>query len=302
MSLISTGFDGSVQEPEVAQILAMSSGGGTVLGTDDWKVSAVTGNRRIAIAPGTGYDAFVYATEAASTLLDLVIPSTQTSGSRWFLICAERNWSTNATRFVALTGNALTATAAPRVGGTWGFTQNNDSPYSFPRNYPSSFQRSPGKISHQPLAWVFATVSSTALTVIDLRRAPARGIRMSDEALVLHSGQISNPALNKGTNGNLISLDVNVTEYTPVLVTGHGRWAAGGSVAGSHWLERNSEPISARFRLHNDSVSTMPMPLYAVARCTLPPGSSTLALRADNESGSAGVRGFADVNLTIFEL
>lgn len=304
MSLISTGFDGSVQEPEVAQMLALASGGGTVLGTPDWKVSAVAGNRRVAIAPGTGYDAFVYATETASTLLDLTIPTTQTSGGRWFLICAERDWTKNQTRFVVLVGAAATGTAAPKVtnAANWGFSVNNSGPVLIPRAYPTTFQSSPGRISHQPIAWVYATVSSTALTVVDLRRVPARGVRIAPATLVIQSDRAAGFAIAPRNNLTPIRNVVSVTDYTPVLVTIDGRWAATGSVAGSHWVEQDGVPIGPRARLHNDGAGALPMPLASTFRTNLHPGDNAMTLVIDNESLSTSVRNFADVQMTIYEL
>jgi hypothetical protein len=302
MSLISTGFDGSVQEPEVAQILAMSSGGGTVADAASWRVTAVAGNRRVAIAPGIGYDAFVYATETASTLLDLTIPSTQTSGGRWFLICAERNWSTNSTKFVALVGSAAADTSVPLINATY-FGGASVAPTRIPRVNPSGFQRTAGKIKHQPLAWVYATVGSTALAIVDMRRVPATGVRVSDGPRIVDSVRVPGSfPVAPGANRVFITMNVDVDDYVPVLIEADGRWASPGNSAGSHWIEHNGLPLGPQVRVHNDGVSTMPLPYYYVCRAILKPGTTNTFRFIAGAESSGALRALADLNMTIYEL
>ncbi|MDF2918141.1 MAG: hypothetical protein K0S70_2358 [Microbacterium sp.] len=98
----SAGYDGSVDEPEWSDLLAMS--GGRQYGVADaasWRATPGTGDRQINLSTGRGFGYGVRdLTDAEETLtLDPIA-----SGSRWDLVAMRRDWGTNQSAFHVVKG------------------------------------------------------------------------------------------------------------------------------------------------------------------------------------------------------
>lgn len=109
----SVGYEGTVTEPEWAELMAYVGGRQYgVVGDADWKVTAGTADREVRIAPGAGFGAGVLdrTNEAAS----LVLPAPP-SGSRWHLIHVHRDWGANASSFDSIAGSTTTAQIPARA-------------------------------------------------------------------------------------------------------------------------------------------------------------------------------------------
>lgn len=103
----SVGYEGSVDEPDFARLMAYAGGRQYgVIGEGDWKVIAGTADREVRIVPGSGFGSGVLdrTTEAAS----LVLPA-PASGSRWHLIAVRRDWQNNESVFDSIAGSTGTA-------------------------------------------------------------------------------------------------------------------------------------------------------------------------------------------------
>ena len=77
-----------------------------VIGEGDWKVTAGTADREVRIAAGSGFGGGVLDRTTETASLTLPAPS---SGSRWHLITARRDWGANETTFDNIAGGTGTA-------------------------------------------------------------------------------------------------------------------------------------------------------------------------------------------------
>lgn len=145
MAITSIGYDGSVNEAQWAKLVPLAgSAHYGVAGANDWKVTAhATLDRGISIAAGSGWGHGVLDTSSTTVSLQ---GATVSSGSRWDLVVARRNWSGTggATTFV-LIGGSSSKTLPTRNEG-------------------------PGTLDDQPVALVQFSQGSTAATaIVDLR-------------------------------------------------------------------------------------------------------------------------------------
>ncbi|WP_424448843.1 hypothetical protein [Microbacterium arborescens] len=99
----SAGYEGTVDEPQWSDLLAMSGGRQYGVGSSaDWTASVGGADREVRLTPGRGFGYGVRdkTTEEASLLL----PATA-SGSVWHLICVHRDWQANQSTFETLPGS-----------------------------------------------------------------------------------------------------------------------------------------------------------------------------------------------------
>lgn len=107
MPITSVGYEGTVNEAQWAELIALAGGRQYgVAGAPDWKVAVGGADRQVRVAAGRGFGFGVLDNSTTETVLSL---ATVSSGSRWDLVCARRNWGTNATSFAVVTGSATRA-------------------------------------------------------------------------------------------------------------------------------------------------------------------------------------------------
>jgi hypothetical protein len=145
MAITSTGYDGSIDEADWADMIpkvGFSHYG--VTEPSDWRVTAhATLARGVSISTGTGWGQGVIDTSDTTVSLQ---GATISSGSRWDMVVVRRNWSGTAgsTTFAMITGTSTKKLPA----------RNNN----------------PGSLDDQPLALVqFTAGSSAATSIVDLR-------------------------------------------------------------------------------------------------------------------------------------
>lgn len=103
----SVGYEGTVEEPEWARLMAYAGGRQYgVIGEGDWKVTVGTADREVRIAPGSGFGSGILDRTTVSASLTLPAVS---SGSKWHLIAARRDWSANESTFDSIAGGTGTA-------------------------------------------------------------------------------------------------------------------------------------------------------------------------------------------------
>jgi hypothetical protein len=149
MAVTSFGWRGTVNEQEIAEIMTLAGLRSSVAGDADWKPSAVAGDRRVAVAAGTGYAAFIKAEFDSASIIDLPTPAV----AQWFLIVNRRKWSDKSGEFIALAGATTSSTV----------------PTTPPTLLPAGFANEPGVLFDQEIAWVWARASTTALVLFDVR-------------------------------------------------------------------------------------------------------------------------------------
>ncbi|MDF2992095.1 MAG: hypothetical protein K0S37_2609 [Microbacterium sp.] len=157
MAITSAGYEGTVNEPEWSDLLAMAGGRQYgVGGPGDWKVTPGVGaDRQIQIAVGRGFGYGVR--DLSDAVATLQLPA----GERWHLITAHRDWQANQTTFAAISGG-VEMQLPPR-------------------------DTTPGTVDDQPLALVrVRAASQIALAdIIDLRIWGGDGGALAMHELVL---------------------------------------------------------------------------------------------------------------------
>lgn len=128
---INFGFDGDLTEDQIstwAQYL-----GGPLYnfgGNGDWKVTDAAGDRAVQVAAGWGYGKGVLSFNGGPVSVQ---SSAVSSGSRWDLIAARRDWSTNTTVFTVVEGTATRQIPAPRTSRLNGVGNTDDQPLALVR-------------------------------------------------------------------------------------------------------------------------------------------------------------------------
>lgn len=165
VTFISHGYDTTTGNPytELAWADAhprIGSGSYGVRSGGDWKVTAVAGqDRTVSIAEGFGWGAGVIDKTVANDTIQL---DTISSGSRWDLIVARRDWTPTAgeTVFMKINGGSVKAIPGGRLA-------------------------TPGGIDDQPLALVQVTAGQTQPTaIVDLRCWATNGGMVAKDDLV----------------------------------------------------------------------------------------------------------------------
>lgn len=110
MPITSVGYEGSVNEEEWAELLAMAGGRQYgVLEPGSWRATVGVADREVRLSAGAGFGWGVVdrSTEDAS----IVLPPTQ-SGSVWHLIAMRRDWQANVSAFGSIAGGSAQALPA----------------------------------------------------------------------------------------------------------------------------------------------------------------------------------------------
>lgn len=205
MAITSIGYDGSVNEAQWAKLVPLAgSAHYGVAGTSDWKVTAhPTLTRGVTIATGTGWGHGVLDTSDATVSLQ---GTGITSGSRWDVVVARRNWSGagGVTSFVIIAGSSS-------------------------KSIPSR-NTTPGTLDDQPIALVQFTAGQTAPTeIVDLRCWSRNGGMTARDDLAL--GYLKEPGasiiINEviwnctlDTNGNAVWSNAQMLGRIPMFGVG----------------------------------------------------------------------------------
>jgi hypothetical protein len=212
VTFTSYGYDTTTGNPytEIAWADAhplIGSGMYGVRSGSDWKVTAVTGaDRTVSIAPGFGWG---YGVIDLTTTNDTIQLDTITSGSRWDLIAARRDWTPTSgeSKFVKINGGSTKAIPGGRL-----VTQ--------------------GQIDDQPLALVQVTAGQTQPTaIIDLRCwATNGGVVAKDDLAKNYLNRLGTEVYINGVEWRYIpgANDVpewvsagSLTSYAPLTVSGY---------------------------------------------------------------------------------
>jgi hypothetical protein len=215
VTFISHGYDTTTGNPytEIAWADAHPYIGSSQYGVkagSDWKVTAVSGaDRTVSIAPGFGWGAGVTDKTTANETIQL---DTITSGSRWDLIVARRDWTPTAgeTKFMKINGGATKAIPGGRLS-------------------------SAGNIDDQPIALVQVTAGQTQPTaIVDLRCwATNGGLVAKDDLVKGYLNQLGTEIFINGIQWRYVpgANDVpewvapgEVTYYTPLPVSGYSTY------------------------------------------------------------------------------
>ena len=213
VTFTSYGYDTTTGNPytEVAWADAhprIGSGSYGVRSGGDWKVTAVAGaDRTVSIAAGFGWGAGVIDKTIDNDTIQL---DTITSGSRWDLIVARRDWTPTAgeTKFMKINGGSVKA-------------------------IPGGRSMIPGGIDDQPLALVQVTAGQTQPTaIVDLRCwATNGGMVAKDDLVKSYLNDLGTEVYINGTGWRYVpgANDVpewvatgTATTYSPLQVTNYG--------------------------------------------------------------------------------
>lgn len=100
----SAGYEGTVDEPQWSDLLAMSGGRQYgVGGPDDWAASVGGADREVRLTPGRG---FGYGVRDKTTGDASIALPASASGSVWHLICVHRDWQANQSQFDSIAGSS----------------------------------------------------------------------------------------------------------------------------------------------------------------------------------------------------
>ena len=156
MAQTSIGFDGTVNEQQWAAGFSGYLGNGYVVkDSSSLATTAVPAARKVSVSTGTAYGDGVATTLSTAEEVTMTTPV----AGQWYLICLNRNWSTNTTSLKAVAG-ATTTTTAP-------------APTDAPTSYPT-IDIQPGITADQPIAWAWCNSANTTVVVADLRLYPVK--------------------------------------------------------------------------------------------------------------------------------
>jgi len=147
MSLINSGFDGTVTERDFSRIMRGAGVRDAVETAAAWNVTQGTG-RQVSVAPGVAYAAGVVSDSGVAILAALPTPV----NGQWHLVVRRINWASN-TVTVATIPHTTTTTTIPTAP-----------PAGFP-----VFNDNTGVLVDQHLAWAWVRSTDTAVAVFDLR-------------------------------------------------------------------------------------------------------------------------------------
>lgn len=148
MALTNSGFDGTVNEAQYANMWALGGVDG-VSSSGAWAVTQGTG-RQVSVAAQSGY-AFARGVLSISSAAITANLGTPTNG-QWYLIVRRIDWATNTVSVVAIP-HTTTTTTVPTVA-----------PGTFP-----TFNDNPGVLYDHKLSWAWVTSVNTTVTLFDLR-------------------------------------------------------------------------------------------------------------------------------------
>lgn len=151
MAITAYGYEGEIGQTQWARLTGMLGVRHAVDSLADLAVAAVAGTRRVGIGPGRALGYGVVVESSSTVFIDLPTPA---GAGQWFLIALRRNWGTKANTFECIAGAVTTSAIAPVLS---------------PGAYPAAMNSTPGVADDQPLAWVWASGTSTVLSIFDIR-------------------------------------------------------------------------------------------------------------------------------------
>jgi hypothetical protein len=159
VAITSVGYEGTVDEGQWARLASRLGADYWVEGASHWRVTPVSSaDRTVRIATGTGGGHGVRDTSDSEVTVQGEVAS---SGSRWDLVVAHRDWQDDLTTFEIITGTST-------------------------KQIPSGRDNNPGVVDDQPIALVRFTAGQQLPTeIIDLRCWHGNGgvVAASTEAL-----------------------------------------------------------------------------------------------------------------------
>jgi hypothetical protein len=299
MTIFSSGYDGTVDEVQWAQLVpAVGAAQYGVVGAGDWKVTShPVLDKAVLVAAGSGWGPGVFDTSDAPATVQC---DALTSGTRWDLITAKRDWqpTAGATVFSKVTGGAV-------------------------KTLPARFT-DPGEQDEQPLALVQWTAGQTQPTaIVDLRCWAGNGGMFAKEDLVRSYLDRLGASINiagllwsyqVGANDTPGWILAGPTTYAPLPVNGYSltgaiktepagagrrvtvdinvkRTGPAGQIPDSAFASFGAViPAAAR----GDSVNTKYVPVSISGGTTN--AHATAAL--DTDTGVLSIRGLADFTFT----
>jgi hypothetical protein len=145
------GFDGTITEADVAEIIAQLTHPAVTAGA--WRVTPVTNQRAVTVTGGKGGAAFILA-DVASAVLQLAPPVT----ARYDLVALRLDWKANTAAFVVVQGPSSTPAIPTKPLPLTSFVS----------------ARKPGELLDIPLAVTWVD-SSNVVRVFDVRTLPPTG-------------------------------------------------------------------------------------------------------------------------------
>jgi len=161
MAITTKGFAGTVDEYEHARLFALGAHRYAVGSVNDLRVSAVSGQRSVAVAAGAAFSSGVRVDLDA---LEIRALPAIASGGAWHLVVLRRTW-----------GNP---SAQPPTAGTAqlltlpGPLTTTEAPAAPPTVLPATIASLPGVRDDQPLAWAWVSAGSTSVLLFDMRHLP----------------------------------------------------------------------------------------------------------------------------------
>lgn len=281
VTFTSHGYDTTTGNPytEIAWAAAhplIGSGTYGVRSGGDWAVTAVTGaDRTVSIAPGFGWGSGVTDETYANDTIQL---DTITSGSRWDLIVARRDWTPTAgeTKFMKINGGSSRAIPGGRL-------------------------MTPGGIDDQPLALVQVTAGQTQPTaIVDLRCwANNGGMVAKDEMVKGYLNKLGTELYINGVEWRYVPGANDVPEWVG------GTVSTNVSLAGTGWANQASSlPLRVETR---NGIGFLNGYVYRATGTnnvigTIPAGSRPLTDVTFSTSSQNGELSTADNNGPVFRI
>lgn len=241
MAIISSGYEGTVNEAQWSDLLAYAGGRQyAVADAASWAVSVGAADREVRIAVGRGFGYGVR--DLSDTVVPLIIPAA-TSGSRYDLIVAHRDWQANTTTFTRIAGTSA-------------------------RELPARAQ-TPGTVDDQPVALVRVTAGQSQVTeIVDLRVWGGDGGAYARDELVLqYVNRLGTNILINGVEWTRVlnSLGAPVWRRSILRQAGFVEGATGGGVVGPgatsflvNFTIPVAIPVGALFHAHADAEMYLP--------------------------------------------
>ena len=196
MTIISVGYAGTITDDNWRRMATATVG--ALYGVDDfasWKVTAGVGDRALQVATG---GAFGIGVRDVSDDPVTVTSGTVSSGSRWDLVVARRNWGTKVTTIVVIPGSATKALPARNTGF--------------------------GAVNDQPLALArFAAGQTAVQEIIDLRCIPGDGGMVAFDDLALqYLDRVGTSVWINGTLWQRALSSIGSPVWTPTVMSDTG--------------------------------------------------------------------------------
>jgi hypothetical protein len=203
VSLINSGFDGTVTERDFSRIMRGVGVRDSVETVAAWAVTQGTG-RQVSVAPGVAYAAGVVSDSGVAILATLPTPV----NGQWHLVVRRITWANN-TVTVATIPHTTTTTTIPTAP-----------PAGFP-----AFNDNTGVLVDQHLAWAWVRSTDTTVTVFDLRAQPLLRTIGVDLPVATFSAL--------PTGGNFVGREITVVDTGVTYRWSGSEWQPFGRSAGT---------------------------------------------------------------------